>query len=177
MNKFKISLHLICFFIFITALHAQRPPSSPNWDSWNFLLGEWVGEGSGKPGQATGGFTFSSELQNRILVRKNFADYPATKEHPAFSHNDLMVIYKERGDSTNAIYWDNEGHVINYSVEFPKDTNTITLVSTPNPTAPQFRFTYTKTGVDKLKILFEIAPPGKPDTFSKYIEATAHRKK
>ena len=34
----------------------------PNWDAWQFLLGEWVGEGGGAPGQGGGGMTFHFDL-------------------------------------------------------------------------------------------------------------------
>ncbi len=81
-----------------------------------------VGEGGADPGQGVGGFTFSLDLQNTVVVRKNYADYPATKDRPAFSHNDLMVIYGE-GEKMRAIYFDNEQHVINYTVTIPEDSN------------------------------------------------------
>lgn len=155
---------------------AQQPAPPADWSAWQFLLGDWVGEGDGTPGQGEGGFTFAPDLQKRVLVRKNFAKYPATKERPAFTHEDLMVVYQEPGKAARAIYFDNEGHVINYAVEFAKDGNSVTFVSDPSPTAPRFRLTYLKSGSDALGIKFEIAPPGKPDTFSPYINAKAHRK-
>jgi hypothetical protein len=42
--------------------------------------------------------------------------------------------------------------------------------------APTFRLTYTKTGDDKMSVKFEIAPPGKPDSFMTYAEGMARRK-
>ncbi|MFB3922395.1 MAG: hypothetical protein ACE145_11775 [Terriglobia bacterium] len=150
----------------------------PDWDPWRFLLGEWVGEGEGQPGQGIGKFSFALDLQGRILVRKNRADYPATRERPAYSHEDLMVIYQGPSpSSTRAIYFDNEGHVIQYRVTVSTDGNSVTFLSDPSPSAPRFRLTYTKGKSGGLKILFEIAPPGKPDVFSPYIEATASRRK
>jgi len=44
------------------------------------------------------------------------------------------------------------------------------------PSSPRYRLTYVKTGSDTLTLRFEIAPPGKPDSFSTYIEAKAKRK-
>jgi hypothetical protein len=155
---------------------AQQPKETANWDSFRFLLGEWVGEGTGAPGEGTGGFSFSFDLQGKILVRKNRADYPATKDKPAYSHTDLMVIYREGDDSLKAIYFDNEGHVIHYAVSFSTDRNTLTFLSDPSPSSPRFRFIYSKATPDKLKLEFDIAQPGKPEAFSKYIEGSAHRK-
>ena len=170
-----VSLTFLSLFIFTSFLSAQQPKNNPNWDSYHFLIGEWVGEGGGNPGQGAGGFSFSFDLQNRIIVRKNFAEYPAVKDHPAFRHDDLMVIYQEN-NSTRATYWDNEGHVINYTVEFSKDTNSVIFLSELISSAPRFRLSYTKSENNTMKILFEIAPPGKSDSFTKYIEAAAHRK-
>ena len=158
----------------LVSTHTQTKPV--DWQPFQFLLGEWIGEGSGSPGQGEGGFTFSFDLQNTILVRKNYANYTATKEHPAFSHNDLMVMYQEEG-KTRAVYFDNEKHVINYIVSFSADSNSIIFLSDPVPSAPRFRMTYTKSGTESVKIAFEIAPPGKPESFAPYIEAAARRKK
>ena len=33
-----------------------------------FLLGNWVAEGGGAPGQGTGGFSFAPDLQGTILL-------------------------------------------------------------------------------------------------------------
>jgi hypothetical protein len=157
-------------------MQAQQSTPQINWDGFKFLMGEWVGEGTGAPGEGTGGFTFSFELQNTILVRKNYANYPATKDRPAFRHDDLMVVYQEMG-KTKAVYFDNEQHVINYSVSLSNDSNSVVFVSDAIPSAPRFRLTNTKAGMDKITITFEMAPPGKPESFTRYIEAAARRKK
>jgi hypothetical protein len=141
-----------------------------------FSWASGFGEGAGAPGEGTGGFSFTFDLQGKILVRKNSANYPATKDKPAYSHTDLMVIYREADDSIKAIYFDNEGHVINYAVSFSKDQNTLTFLSDASPSSPRFRFIYIKATSDKLKLEFDIAPPGKPEAFSKYVEGSAHRK-
>src|SRR5689334_18745322 len=58
-------------------LFAQSPP---NWDRWQFLIGDWVGEGGGEPGQGAGAFSFRLDLEGRVLVRKNRSDYPEAKD-------------------------------------------------------------------------------------------------
>jgi hypothetical protein len=155
-------------------LLAQHAPP-PSWSGFEFLIGEWIGDGTRSPGEATGGFTFGYDLQKTVLVRNNFANYPATKDRPAFTHNDLMIVYQEAG-KTHAVYFDNEQHVINYTVSLLKDQSSVVFVSDPSPSSPRFRLTNSKDGDKKIKILFEIAPPGKPEAFAKYIEASAHRK-
>ena len=148
-----------------------------DWAPLEFLLGNWAGEGTGQPGQGTGEFSFHPDLQNRILVRRSYAAYPPTKERPAYRHDDLMMVYRESESAPpRAIYFDNEGHVIHYSMSAPSDMNTIEFVSDILPTNPRYRLTYSKTGSGTLIFRFEIAPPDRPDAFSTYIEAKAKRK-
>lgn len=148
-----------------------------DWSLLESLIGDWVGEGTGQPGQGTGEFSFHPDLQNRILLRRNYAAYPPTKERPAFRHDDLMIVYRESESAPpKAIYFDNEGHVIHYSLSSLSEKNTIQLVSDVMPTNPRYRLTYLKTGSDTLVLRFEIAPPDRPEAFSTFIEAKAKRK-
>ena len=155
----------------------QVPSSPPGLESLSFLVGEWVGDGGGTgPGQGTGTFTYAYDLDGKILVRKNLANYPATRDRPAYTHNDLLITYPGPSNSLKAVYFDNEGHVINYTVSISLDRSRITFLSDIVPSAPRFRLAYTKVSATELKILFEIAPPGKPDEFAPYIEAKAKRR-
>jgi hypothetical protein len=136
-----------------------------------------VGEGEGKPGQGKGEFSLKFDLQNQILVRKNRAEYPAANGRPAFTHEDLMIIYPGTGGQRNqAIYFDSEGHVIRYTVSAAEPGNDVTFIGEAAPAAPRFRLTYKKMKADTVSLVFEIAPPGKPDEFKTYIEATVRRK-
>jgi hypothetical protein len=170
--------YLIVFFVVCSgSLLPQQPPKNA-FAPLQFLLGNWVGEGGGVPGQATGSFSFAADLQGTVVVRKSYAEYPATKDKPAYRHDDLMVIY---ADTTNnqlrAIFFDNEGHTINYSIRAAADGSSIEFLSEAQGQSPRFRFAYQKAGTDAVKLKFEIAPPGKPEAFQTYIEATAHRQK
>ena len=101
-----------------TASLAQQSAAAPDWSAWSFLLGSWTGVGTGQPGEGSGGFTLKPDLQQHVLVRSNYAEYPASKDHPASRHDDLMLIYHETPTSpASAIYFDSEGHVIHYSVQ------------------------------------------------------------
>jgi hypothetical protein len=175
MNKAWILLAFaVCFAV---SLAAQQPAKAPDWSPWKFLVGEWVAEGSGVPGQGTGAFSFRLDLQGEVLVRRNRSDYPATSERPAFSHEDLMVIYQDPGTKrVRAVYFDNEGHAIFFGTEVAADRRTITFTSDPALATSRFRLTYTLAPGDTLKIKFEMAPPGKPDSFATYLEGSARRK-
>ena len=158
-------------------VHAQQPIPAPDWGGFQFMMGDWIGEGGGAPGQGTGWFSFTLDLQQRILIRKNHSDFPAQNNRPAFTHDDLMIVYPEAGKKAKAIYFDNEGHVIQYAIEISDSSKSVVFISEASPPTPRFRLTYTLMENDRLKIDFDFAPPGKPETFSRYIESYAKRKK
>jgi len=174
MKKFATKL-LAALLILICAEFSRVQAKDDPWKPFQFLIGEWVGEG--KEGQGTGYFSLTPDLQGKILVRKNHAELPAANGRSAAVHEDLMVIYKsEDGKSAKAIYFDSEDHVINYTVTSSADKQTLTFISAAAPHAPRFRLTYQKESDDQVGIKFEIAPPGKPEEFKIYLEGKARKK-
>lgn len=180
-NKVFLLIALIAFPQFANA--GQKTNSAAQWEPFKFLIGDWMGEGTGKPGEASGGFSFQFDLQSKILVRRNYAEYPATAERAAFRHDDLMIIFEDPsnpaggdGSKFRAVYFDNEGHVINYRVSFADSGSTLSFVSDPAASQPRFKFTYRKTSESKMSFEFDIAPPGKPEEFSKYLSGDLRRK-
>lgn len=133
-----------------------------------FLLGEWGASGSGSPGAGVGSATFARGLQDRVIIRTSYAEYPAQDTRPASRHDDLMVIYASDGDGVRADYYDNEGHVIRYSVTVSAAGEAF-FVSDIVQGAPRFRLSYKLGSDDLLKGEFAIAPPGKPDAFTPYL--------
>ncbi len=156
------------------AVSSSQTKSADPWPAWEFLVGHWTATGTGAPGQSTGTTSFDFDLNSRVLVRRNHVDYPATKERPAFTHDDFLITYKDpSGDRFLADYWDNEGHVIRYTAAALPD-GSIQFISMPGP-GPAFRMTYFKEAADTIRIRFEIAPPDKPGEFKVYVEGTAKR--
>lgn len=174
-HRIHILIVLSTVTLFFMQGNAQLSTSKPDWSSFQFLLGEWTGEGSGNPGQRNGTFIFSMGLQDHIILRHNQSDYPETKTRATFSHNDLMVIYQTPGPFFHAIYFDNENHTIQYNTHISIDRKSIVFISDSAQAGPQFKLTYTSLADDSLLITFEIAPPGQPENFSKYLEGRAHR--
>ncbi len=145
-----------------------------DWKDLEFLLGEWVAAGSGEPGQGTGSVRFDFELGGKILVRRNHLEFAATKDTPAFTHDDQLITYKEETGEMRAIYFDNEGHTIHYQVRLDPDGR-IVYISEAVPGAPRFRMSYIKGTGGTYITRFEIAPPGDPEGFVPHVEGPAKR--
>jgi hypothetical protein len=152
--------------------------ASDLWQDWGFLIGEWdAGEGGGVPGRAgTGYFSLLPELGGQVLLRKNHSEYSAGEGKPAVVHDDLMTVYSGAG-TARALYNDSEGHVIHYNAILSADKKRITFLSERTAGQPQYRLIYENLGPDAVNVIFEIAPPDKPDQFSRYVEGVVHRKK
>jgi len=174
----RLALPMALFsVIFWAGKPGPAQEKSDPWADYRFLLGDWVGEGEGEPGKATAQFAFATELDGKVLVRKHRAEIPAAGGRPAAKHEDLLIVYRGTdGKRTKAIYFDNEDHVIQYTVTPSDDKKSLVFLSDPDPSAPRFRLTYTKDKDESLKIKFEFAPPGKPDEFKTYVEGSARKK-
>lgn len=136
------------------------------------LLGRWIAEPDPKAPGVTGWTTFSRDLRDRVVVRKNHASYPAREGKPASEHDDLMVLFPEEG-KLRAEYFDSEGHVIRYEVQAP-GPDRLVFLSEARPGAPRFRLTYAWPTAGTLALTFEIAPPGATE-FRPYISARLRR--
>ena len=166
---------LLIAWIAVPAAGAEA--DSDPFAACRFLVGDWVGEGSGRPGQGKGVFTFRPELQGKVLVRRHRTEIAAGPDQPAQIHEDLIVVYPAgKGQPLKATYWDNEAHTIQYTVHPSADGKALTFLSDPSPAGPRFRLTYSRKGEDEVGIAFAIAPPGKPDEFKTYTEGSARRK-
>ena len=83
-------------------------------------------------------FSFARDAGGQVIVRKNFADYPAQNGRPAERHDDLLVIFRE-GGAERAIYWDSEGHIV--TAPWPSCARYVVFES-DDPAGPRYRITY-----------------------------------
>lgn len=157
---------------------AQTKPSAPAdpWARLNFLAGEWQGVGTGAPGGAVGGTSFAFGLDRKVLIRKNWAKYPPKPgESAGLSHEDLMIIHPGTdGVFFQAVYFDNEGHVISYAVTFPKEGDAAVFETEAGQPGPRFRLTYELNADGLLDNVFWIAPPG--GEFKVYVRGSLRKK-
>ena len=131
-----------------------------------FLIGQWSASGAGQPGAGSGAATFTRSLQDRVILRTSYAEYPAAGGKPASRHDDLMVIYAA-GGGLRADYYDNEGHVIRYAVRSPAPREAVFL-SDPDG-GPRFRLSYKLEATGQLRGEFAIATPDAPEAFKPYL--------
>ena len=169
-------LALLLFACSSTSAQIQAQQLQPDpWKDFEFLLGEWSWTGGGHPGQATiGTCTFKRDLDGTVLRRNVHLEYPATRDRAAFTHDDLLYVYRDPADSSlRAIFFDNENHIIRYAVTVNPDS--IQFLSDAAPGGTRARMTYKRVAPDSVSETFELAPPGKPGEFTKYVEFVAKR--
>jgi hypothetical protein len=166
------------FIVLTFVLFGLLPPcsaqSNSTWGKWSWLIGEWAGQGSGQPGQGNGTFSFKPGLDNKILIRESHSQYPASGTKAEVIHDDLMIIYPDiTGSPVKAIYFDNEGHTINYTITY--DEGSITLTSDKTQNIPVFRLTYSLLENDLVNTKFEMSRDGV--AFTTYIEGKSRKTK
>ena len=160
---------MLAFFALAEISYGQQKSA---WDDWRWLVGDWEGEGSGQPGQGGGTFSFAYDLDQNIMVRKSHSEYPATVEKPAIIHDDLMIVYLDYdGNPSNAIYFDNEGHTINYHISY--SDSSIVFTSDKIPGVPVFRLTYALLEHGTVDTKFEMSQDG--EKFMIYVEGKSRK--
>ncbi len=165
-----ISLFILLLGISSLSLAQQ----DTTWQKWNWLVGDWTGEGSGTPGNGEGWFSLKPDLDGKVLIRKNHSEYPATTDKPKTIHDDLMVVYLDyAGQPAKAVYFDNEGHTINYAISYLEKSIVFTSGKVQNK--PVFRLSYTSLGKETVDVKFEMSRDG--ETFQTYTEGKCIRKK
>ena len=162
-----ISKTLMVAGLVILAASFAQAAAPAELEPLTFLLGEWPSTGTGQPGQGSGTAVFSLNLQERVMMRSSYAEYPPANGKPKSRHDDLMVIYAASSAGLRADYFDSEGHLIHYAVQSPAPGEAV-FVSDPTAGQPRFRLSY-KLDAGVLKGKFEIATPDAPDTFKPYL--------
>jgi len=170
MNSFRKFAFVASLLLLCASVPAQQKSSAPNWDAWKFLQGKWVGEGSNEQAQGSGYASFELDLQNKVWVRHNHAEYPGANGSPAQVHDDLMVIYFDSpSGATRAFYCDSEGHIIHYTASFSPDGKQLVFLGDRPASGPRYRLTYVITAPDRMTVELDMAQPATPDTWQKIV--------
>jgi hypothetical protein len=163
---------------------AKKPPSaaapgstSPDpWIGVRFLVGSWESKTTGGVVQAksSAGYSFRLELREHILARHSRSGACLAPDDFDCQHSDLLYLYPAaNGGALQAIFFDNEGHVIHYDVTKPAP-NSVVFVSDPAQPGPQYRLSYELVD-GALSGKFELKMPGQPDYIS-YLEWSGKRR-
>jgi hypothetical protein len=154
---------------------AQTPAKPDPWTALHFLLGSWDAKTTGgvAQAQASAGYAFQLELHDHLLARHSHTGACNAPDDFDCQHSDLLYIYPAaNGPTLEAIYFDNEGHVIHYGVTTPTP-NTVVLLSDPAQPGPQYRLSYELLdGVMTGK--FELQIPGQTE-FKTYLKWSGKR--
>jgi hypothetical protein len=142
--KASKALSLACALLLCSLSGAQSPAKPDPWAGLRFLLGFWQARTVGGTARAetAGAYSFQWEFAGHLLARHSSdASCKGPRDFDC-QHRDLLYIYPEGpAGAFQAIYFDNEGHVIRYSVTTPRP-DTAVFLSDPAPPGPQFRLSY-----------------------------------
>jgi len=58
---------ILLIFAFLIAQPLFAQDVNNGWEKWQYMLGEWKGEGSGQPGEGSGMFTLKPKLEEKGL--------------------------------------------------------------------------------------------------------------
>jgi hypothetical protein len=159
---------------------AQTPAPKP-LAPLDFLLGTWIAQTDAPAGtsrgQIVGTYTFSRDLGGHALQRTGTVAACKGPQDFDCNHHDQLTIFPDaNAEATHhasllALYLDNEGHVIYYTLNLP-DPHTVVFISQGPASAPKFRLTYHLEGTGPNAIMtgkFQGAAPGSDD-FHSYLE-------
>jgi hypothetical protein len=154
---------------------ALSAPPDP-WKAVAFLEGTWEARthSGAANAQATGAYTFKRELKNHVLARHSVSAGCKGPEEFNCEHGDLLYVYLDGdGQPLKAVYFDNEGHVIHYTVSTPEPTTAVFL-SDASSSVPQFQLVYQLKGA-VMSGKFQIKMPGQTE-WKSYLEWSGSRK-
>ena len=162
----KKSLKFILVFLALFSVSSARAkPAGPPWDRLQFLIGNWVGaEGVYGVAGSPVSFSFSFDLQKRVIVQKIHSDHSSVPGHAAYAGDGLMIIYPDPvTQNLRADYFDSGGNVLHYTAGVSSDDQTVTFISESDAIGHHFRTTYFKRKDGALGIKTMMAEPGRSD--------------
>lgn len=174
MRKRLIVSITICWTLFAQNTPTTRPPDP--WKSLRFLIGTWQAttQGGTAGAAATGTYTFRFELGDHILARHTAGTGCKGPVDFDCEHGDLLYVYPDlSGSALKAIYFDNEGHVIQYAVSSSMP-DSVVFLSDPSVPGPRFRLAY-EVRDRVLYGKFQVRMPGQKD-FRSYLEWSGPKK-
>jgi hypothetical protein len=175
----KFLLLVSSAFMLALPAAAQKIPqrAADPFQPISFLIGAWEARTINNPSvTAVGAYNFQAELNGHVVTRHSIADTAKCKGPADLNceHSDMLYIYADApGQPLHAIYFDNEGHVIHYTVTALTPTSA-EFLSNPQQPGPQFRLIYELKGT-VMSGKFQMRMPGQPD-WKSYLEWSGSKK-
>ncbi len=137
------------------------------WTTFNFLIGDWHGTGSGQPGQGQYDRSYERVLNDMFISVRNKTTYPAQEQNPGGeAHEDWGIISYDKTRKTFVFrQFHGEGFVNQYILDsISDDSHTFVFVSESIENIPvgwRAKESYQVISQDEFIETFELAPPGK----------------
>jgi hypothetical protein len=159
---------------------ALAQPAAPDvWAPVRFLIGQWEGAASGKPGKGTTQREYRFALNQRFIEARNKTTFPAQPQNPKGEvHEDWGMLSFDRARKLFVLrQFHVEGFVNQYTAgAAPGGVLRFISESIENiPAGWRARETMTVTGPDTFTETFELAQPGQE--FEIYEETRFQRRK
>jgi len=171
-NPMHNSKSLLCFCI-ISLCVPVIASAQDAFAALQFLVGSWEAEPSQYVTIAR--TDFALDLQGKALVRHNHAEYPATNAKPAYTHDDLLVVYRElKPVATKGLYLDSDGYYARYTIT-SAGPGQATFTSDVIPGFPRYRVSYSLLPDGRLSTTIEVSPAGKAKAFGPFLQWISKR--
>lgn len=166
--------------LLFSAVLAPQTSTVPDiWEPVRFLVGSWLGDVSGQPGNGQCERAYRFVLNDRYLEIRSKSTYPAQPKNPKGEvHEDWGMISYDRSRKAFVLRQFHLEGFVNQYVSEPVREGPLRFTSEAieNIRAGyRARETYTITGPDNFVERFELAEPGKD--FELYSETRFRRKK
>lgn len=162
-------------------VNAQNTKRDSLWLILKPFVGEWKGEGSGKPGIGKYERSYKFILNKRFIEIRNKSTYEPTTQHPDGElHEDIGYFSYDNGRKTFMLrQFHVEGFVIRFRIDsISPDKKTIVFISESIENIPsgyRAKETYRIISDNEIEETFEIAEPNKE--FDVYSKVTLIRQK
>jgi hypothetical protein len=149
------------------------------WESFNFFIGKWQGDGQGQSGTSSVERKYELVLNDKFLFLKSTSVYEPQEKNPkGETHEEWGLISYDRSRKAYVFrQFHVEGFVNQYvSAEISEDGKTIRFVTEAIENIPpgwKARESYQILGPDEFIEVFELAGPEKE--FEVYSENRFHR--
>lgn len=169
MHHLKIFFYAIIISLFVPIIASAQD----GFAALQFLVGSWEAEPSLVVTVAKTDFTL--DLQGKAIVRHNHVEYPTVAGKPGYTHDDMLVTYREvKPVATKGLYLDSDGYYARYTVT-SNAPGQATFISDVIPGFPRYRTTYALLPDGRLSTAIEVSPAGKANAYAPLLQWISKR--